>query len=141
MLGLEVSRMWTLACKATWSIQTTPEESDQILAFARTLTCGLNADSSTVADEVRFREDFLDFIERCMLESYDVFRGLGALHEDLRQRPKNSNGDAMRFLDALAYSENLTFFRTSNGYMGMGPQGIHPSDKICILFGGKVPLS
>ena len=50
-------------------------------------------------------------------------------------------GNADRFLDACATPcSNRWFFRTSSGFLGIGPQYLRRSDLLCILYGATVPF-
>lgn len=44
-----------------------------------------------------------------------------------------------RFGAATALSEDLNFFMTEKGYVGVGPRCMKAGDNVCILFGGPTP--
>jgi hypothetical protein len=88
-------------------------------------------------DNVGFLRDWAAFLLHCK-------EVLGPVHPRLRaalQALGADKGNSKPYLDAMElFGADRVLFTTSSKYMGAGPVDTKPGDKVCLIFGCKVPL-
>jgi hypothetical protein len=87
-----------------------------------------------VMDELQSQADFAALLRLLLKEAEMDISQLPELP------PDTNEGDATRF-EGVAWNWecNRVIFKTSNGYLGLGPNTLRAGDVTVILFGGRVP--
>jgi hypothetical protein len=107
-------------------------------AFSQTLHCGIDEYGLRTEDDAIPGKNLMAYL---MLACGDKAPLFDKLKEEGLARLKMLKKSDHSF---LAWNHELVdcrrFFITEKGYIGMGPDSLQLGDRVCILYGGKVPF-
>jgi hypothetical protein len=112
-----------------------PSEEDIVRDLCNTLSVG-----GLRRDEGRRRMAIAD--DEQLADCCKYLNDLGipfSSHINLASR-SSVGGDDSRFLQTIQLSRFRCLFVTKNGYLGLGPRVVQPSDIVCVFFGGPMPF-
>ena len=120
------------------------EDEKRLEAFSLTIAAGLVDGTSAEMAITEHRANFSAFLigEYDMDPRSDWTLPL-TLNPKLLDKLRNDSvkGDKAKFMrDGNVFWRYRRFFRTAQGYFGLGPQYLMEGDLCCVLFGAKVPF-
>ena len=128
-LTQELALVWNLTVAA---LGDEVSHSDASKLLADTLTTGPISEYETSAGKISRHDQF-----NALLRLLGLFPETVGHSSD---RESDSEASQAYIYDVWLHSINRRFFITTGGALGMGPRGTLVGDKVCVIFGSKVPL-
>jgi hypothetical protein len=116
-----------------------PNEMSRLGAYSQTLHCGLNEYGRRISKNDRDQAiNLVAFLSLACGPHTPVSEELKRLGEERLKKV------AQQEISFLAWNHGWaslrSFFRTSDGYIGMAPDCIQEGDRVCIIYGADVPF-